>query len=63
MQIADVLSSVAVLTKTNQTTKTLVKKSSLTKILIDWGRLFHDINLKINSAIVISFLLYVDKFA
>ena len=30
-----------------------MKKSSLTKILIDWGRLFNDINLKINGAIVI----------
>jgi hypothetical protein len=26
----------------------VLKKSSLTKILIDWGRLFHNINLKIN---------------
>jgi hypothetical protein len=30
--------------KSSQTTKKFVKKSSLTKILIDWGRLFHDIN-------------------
>ena len=30
-----------------------MKKSSLTKILIDWARLFHDINLKNNGAIVI----------
>jgi hypothetical protein len=30
-----------------------VKKSSLTKIIIDWGGLFHDINLKNNGAIVI----------
>jgi hypothetical protein len=30
-----------------------VKKSSLAKILIDWGRLFYDINLKNNGAIVI----------
>ena len=30
-----------------------VKKSSLTKILIDWVRLFHDINLKNNGVIVI----------
>ena len=37
-------------TKTN---KTFVKKSSLTKILIDWGGLFHDINLKNNGVIVI----------
>ena len=39
-------------TITNKTTKTFVKKSSLTKILIDWGGLFHDINLKNNGAIV-----------
>ena len=31
----------------------IVKKSSLTKIWIDWGRVFHDINLKNNGAIVI----------
>ena len=38
--------------------------SSLTKILIDWGGLFHDINLKNNGAIVIlCFLLHVVKFA
>ena len=30
-----------------------MKKSSLTKILIDWVRLFHDINLKNNGVIVI----------
>ena len=30
-----------------------MKKSSLTKILIDWLRLFYDINLKNNGAIVI----------
>ena len=30
-----------------------MKKSSLTKILIDWVRLFHDINLKHNGVIVI----------
>ena len=34
-------------------TKTFVKKSSLTKILIDSVRLFHNINLKNNDAIVI----------
>jgi hypothetical protein len=34
-------------------TKTFVKKSSLTKIIIDWGGLFYDINLKNNGAIVI----------
>ena len=37
-------------TKTNQTTKTLVKKSSLTEIGEDF---IHNINLKINGAIVI----------
>ena len=41
-------------TITKKTIKTFVKKSSLTKILIDWGGLFHDINLKNNGAIVIS---------
>ena len=30
-----------------------MKKSSLPKIWIDWGRVFHDINLKNNGAIVI----------
>ena len=30
-----------------------VTKSSLTKILIDWGGLFHDINLNNNGVIVI----------
>ena len=40
-------------TITNKTTKTFVKKSSLTNILIDWGRLFHDMNNKNNDAIVI----------
>ena len=41
-----------------------MKKSSLPKIWIDWGRVFHDINLKNNGAIVIlRFLLYVVKFA
>ena len=30
-----------------------MKNSSLTKILIDWVRLFHDINLKNNGVIVI----------
>jgi len=30
-----------------------VKKSSLTKILIDWGGLFDDINIKNNGAIVV----------
>ena len=30
-----------------------MKKSSLRKILIDWVRLFHDINLKNNGVIVI----------
>lgn len=35
----------------NQTTKTFVKMSSLTKILIDWEGLFHDINHKNNSVI------------
>jgi hypothetical protein len=39
--------------KQNETTKRFLKKSSLTKILIDWVRLFHDINLKNNGAIVI----------
>ena len=33
--------------------KTFAKKSSLTKILINWGGVFHDINLKNNGAIVI----------
>ena len=33
-------------TITTKPTKTFVKKSSLTKIFIDWGGLFHDINLK-----------------
>ena len=40
-------------TITNKATKTFVKKSSLTKIIIDWGGLFHDINVKNNGAIVI----------
>ena len=43
-----------------------MKKSSLTKILIDWECLFHDINLKNNGAIIIprfSTIRYVDKFA
>ena len=48
VQSADALSSVAVWTKTNQTTKKLVKKSSLSNILIDRGRLFYDVNLKFN---------------
>ena len=38
--------------KPNQTAKAFVKKSSLTKILMDWGGLFHDINIKNNGAIV-----------
>ena len=64
MQSADVLSSVAVYTKTKQTNKRFVKKSSLTKISIDCVRLFHDVNLKNKGAIVIpGFLLYVYKFA
>ena len=32
-----------------------MKKSSLIKIWIDWGRVLHDINLKNNGAIVIKF--------
>jgi hypothetical protein len=40
-------------TKTKQTAQACVKKSSLTKILIDWGGLFHEINIKNNGAIVI----------
>jgi hypothetical protein len=48
-----VLSRVTAETITNKTTKTFVKKSSLTKILIDWAGLFHDINLKNDGAIVI----------
>ena len=39
--------------KTKERIKKFLKKSSLTRILIDWGRLFHDINLKNNGAIVI----------
>ena len=39
-----------------------MEKSSLTQILIDWGGLFDEINLKNNVAIVFpGFLLYVDK--
>ena len=42
-----------------------MKKSSLTKILKDRGRLFHDINLKMNGAIVIPRFstMYVDNLA
>ena len=41
--------------KPNQTKqpKAFVKKSSLTKILIDWGGPFHNINHKNNAAIAI----------
>ena len=39
--------------KTHQTPKAFVKKSTLTKVLIGWGGLFHDINLKNDDAIVI----------
>jgi hypothetical protein len=48
-----VLSRVTAETITKKTAKKFVKKSSLTKILIDWGGLFHDINLKNNGAVVI----------
>jgi hypothetical protein len=43
-------------TTTNKTTKTFVKKSSLTKILLtNWEGLFHDNNLENNGAIVIGY--------
>ena len=48
------LSIVTAETITNKITKTFVKNSSLTNILIDWEGLFYDINLKNNNAIVIS---------
>ena len=48
-----VLSRVTADTITKKTIKTFVKKSCLTKVLIDWGWLFPDINLKNNGAIVI----------